>query len=99
MGGNLLDRIPVQLWRLVQTGGGQSGIIIALQGIMNGLLFAGLLCPHLCAAAALTREKNTGREKGGDAAISIYFKSEILKNGKKKGPQSKKQQIGPITCP
>lgn len=55
--GNLLDRIPVQLWRLVQAegwgggGGGQSRIIIALQGIMNGLLFGGLLCPHLFAAA------------------------------------------------
>lgn len=29
--------------------GGQSRIIIALQGIMNGLLFGGLLCPHLFA--------------------------------------------------
>lgn len=30
-------------------GGGQSRLIIALQGIMNGLLFGGLLCPHLFA--------------------------------------------------
>lgn len=62
-GGNLLDHIPVQLWRLVQAGGGnrgggQSRIIIALQGIMNGLLFGGLLCPHLVAG----QERNTGRE-------------------------------------
>ena len=43
-------------------GGGQSRIIIALQGIMNGPLFAGLLCPHLFATAS-AGERNGGRDK------------------------------------
>lgn len=43
-------------------GGGQSRIIIALQGIMNGLLFGGSLCLHLL-AATLAYEGNRGREK------------------------------------
>lgn len=65
-GANLLDHIPVQLWRLVQTGrrgglgeGGQDHHCV-LQGIMNGLLFAGSPCSHLCAAAA--RGQEAGRE-------------------------------------
>lgn len=43
-------------------GGGQSRIIIALQAIMNGLLFGGLLCPHLSATTSAW-ERNGGREK------------------------------------
>lgn len=40
---------------------------------MNGLLFAGLLCPHLCAAAALAQEKNTGREKGAEMQRYLFL--------------------------
>lgn len=56
--GNLLDHIPVQLWRLVQGGGvgggveGRAGSSLHCRGIMNGLLFGGLLCPHLFAIAS-----------------------------------------------
>lgn len=48
-------------WCRLRGGGGQSRIIIALQGIMNGLLFRGSLCPHLL-AATLAYEGNGGRE-------------------------------------
>lgn len=44
-------------------GGGQSRIIIALQGIMNGLLFGGLLCPHLFATISV-QERNGRKENG-----------------------------------
>jgi len=40
-------------WR----GGGQSRIIIALQDTMNGLLFGGLLCPHLFASTEEEKER------------------------------------------
>lgn len=43
-------------------GGGQCRIIIALQAIMNGLLFAGLLCPHLFATTSGLTETNGGIE-------------------------------------
>lgn len=73
--GILLDDIPVQLWRLVQAGGwGGSGIIIALQGIMNGLLFAGLLRPHLFFIPA---ERDGGRaaqqQRGDEIKMSDMF--------------------------
>lgn len=53
---------------------GGSGIIIALQGIMNGLLFAGLLCPHLFFIPA---ERNGGRaagqQRGDEIKMSDVF--------------------------
>jgi len=50
--------------------GGQGRIIIALQGIVNGLLFGALLCPHLsattsaCLGAMVEKYKNNRAIKG-----------------------------------
>lgn len=95
--GILLDHIPVQLWRLVQArgwgwGGRCSEIIIALQGIMNGLLFTSSLCPPSIFPKSEMEARQAKQQGGDDAKLANGFVCHIpeAKLGKRWEPHREK---------